>query len=108
MLAMIDLLKPFEDQMDKRFTLYRRMCAHVGISSTETPPKAHKSYIRAALMSCTSCHETECCAGWLDLGHAGIPYVCRARSIFQELSTEGRDRADDTAQAPPAGARTAR
>lgn len=75
------LAQSFENRMKIR----RGMLDHLGIDIGCDEAPALQAELRATLLGCARCTNTECCAFWVESARPGLPEFCRARAAFQVL-----------------------
>lgn len=72
-------LADLENDIDRRFALYRRMAYHAGLDLYDETVPIDPTCLRSALLACASCGNVDLCEAWLASGRAGAPAFCRAR-----------------------------
>ncbi|ROU03588.1 DUF6455 family protein [Histidinibacterium lentulum] len=80
------MLQDVSQRVSHRFELRRRMMGRMGIAPDPDLAVALSREIRATVLACAECGNTDICAGWLDQGGRGLPVFCRARQAFADLA----------------------
>lgn len=80
------LLENLERSIDRRFSLYREMSKRAGANTRSFRSEVDQSCVRAALLNCLSCRNTNACTAWLELDEPGVPLFCSARDAFLKLA----------------------
>ncbi len=75
-------------KFDQRMKLRRRMMERLGVQpSAEQAPQVHAE-LKASLLACGSCQNTDVCEAWLDDHDTAEPLFCAARPALQTMAVK--------------------